>query len=154
MLSPGPRFTNGFSIAIRIRWKFRFILTSILATWSLQNFVHGTTALLSWHVQNWSWYDGQQWHYSKVKFPSNLNYEQKIVSETGPWRRGWTSCMDLFRREYPRFQTIRWDMAGLVFYGFKTSRIRFFRHAKRTVLEFAKSNSCFIRWHMVIKQNP
>ena len=48
---PGPRFTNGFSIAIQIRWKFRFTLISILIQWSLQNFVHGTTAVLSWHVQ-------------------------------------------------------------------------------------------------------
>ena len=45
------RFTNGFSIAIQIRWKFRFTLTSIMIQWSLQNFVHGTTAVLSWHVQ-------------------------------------------------------------------------------------------------------
>ena len=48
---PGPRFTNGFSIAIQIRWKFRFTLISILIHWSLQNFVQGTTAELSWHVQ-------------------------------------------------------------------------------------------------------
>ena len=47
----GARFTNGFSIAIQIRWKFRFTITSILLQWSLQNFVHGTTAVLSWHVQ-------------------------------------------------------------------------------------------------------
>ena len=48
---PGPRFTNGFSIEIQIRWKFRFTLISIQIEWSLQNFVHGTTAVLSWHVQ-------------------------------------------------------------------------------------------------------
>ena len=47
----GPRFTNSFSIAIQIRWKFRFTLISILIQWSLQNFVHDTTAVLSWHVQ-------------------------------------------------------------------------------------------------------
>ena len=47
----GPRFTNGFSIAIQIRWKFRLTLNSILIQWSLQNCVHGTTAVLSWHVQ-------------------------------------------------------------------------------------------------------
>ena len=35
--------------------------------------------------------DGQQRNYSKVKFPSNLNCRQKIVSETGPrsWLIGW-----------------------------------------------------------------
>ena len=47
----GARFTNGFSIAIQIRWRFRFALTSILIQLSLQNCVHGTTAVLSWHVQ-------------------------------------------------------------------------------------------------------
>ena len=49
---PGPRFNNGFSIAIQTRLKFRFTLTSILIQWLLHNFVHGTTAVLSWHVQN------------------------------------------------------------------------------------------------------
>ena len=29
MTKARPRFTNGFSIAIQIRWKFRFALTSI-----------------------------------------------------------------------------------------------------------------------------
>ena len=47
----GPRFTNVFSIAIQIRWKLRFALISIPIQWSLQNFVHGMTAVLSWHVQ-------------------------------------------------------------------------------------------------------
>ena len=41
----GPRFTNVFFIAIQIRWKFRFTLISILTQWSLQNCVHGTTAM-------------------------------------------------------------------------------------------------------------
>ena len=47
----GPRFTNGFFIAIQIQWKVRFTLISISIQWSLQTFVHGTTAVLSWHVQ-------------------------------------------------------------------------------------------------------
>ena len=37
--------------------------------------------------KNLLWSDGQQGIYSKAKFPLNLNYEQKIVSETGPWAR-------------------------------------------------------------------
>ena len=49
--STGPRFTNTFSIAFQIRWKFRFTLISSLIEWWLQNFVHGMTAVLSWHVQ-------------------------------------------------------------------------------------------------------
>ena len=46
-----PRFTNSFSIIIQIWWKFCFTLTLILIQWLLNNFVHGTTAVLSWHVQ-------------------------------------------------------------------------------------------------------
>ena len=57
--TPRPRFANVFSIAIQIRWKFRFTLISILIQWSLQNFVHGTTAELSSHVQKLLWSDGQ-----------------------------------------------------------------------------------------------
>ena len=49
--NPGARFTNGFPIAIQIRWKFHFTLISIIIHWSLHDFVHGTTAVLSWHVQ-------------------------------------------------------------------------------------------------------
>ena len=45
------RFTNDFSIAIQIQWKFHFTLTLILTLRSLQNFAHDTTAGLSWHVQ-------------------------------------------------------------------------------------------------------
>ena len=84
---PGARFTNGFSITIKIRWKFCFTLTPILTQWSLQNFVHGTTAVLSWHVmcKHLLRSDGQQRSYGKAKLPSNLNCRQKNVSETGPW---------------------------------------------------------------------
>ena len=48
----GAHFTNSFSIAIQIRWKFRLAPISIVITkWSLQNFTHDTTAMLLWHVQ-------------------------------------------------------------------------------------------------------
>ena len=45
--SPRARFTNGFSIAIQIRWKFRFTLTSTPLQWSLQNFVHESCAVVA-----------------------------------------------------------------------------------------------------------
>ena len=53
--------------------------------WSLRNLVHGTTAVLSWHVHNLLLSDGQQRNYGKAKFPSDLNCGQRLVSETGPW---------------------------------------------------------------------
>ena len=84
----GPRFTSGFSIAINsIRWKFRFTLTSSLIQRSLQNYVHGTTAVLSWYVQKLLLRsDGQRRNYSKAKFPSNLNYGQKKLMKRPPGR--------------------------------------------------------------------
>ena len=33
-------------------WLFHFALIQILTKWSLQNFAHGLTAVLSWHVSN------------------------------------------------------------------------------------------------------
>ena len=67
--------TNGFSIAIQIRWKFRFTLSSILIQWSLRDGM----------CKNLLPSDGQQLNNRKAKFPSNLNCGRKIVSETGPW---------------------------------------------------------------------
>ena len=46
-VNPGPRFTKVFSIAIQIRWKFRFALTLILIQWLLQNFVHNSCAVVA-----------------------------------------------------------------------------------------------------------
>ena len=77
-------FTNGFSIAIQIRWKFRCTLISILIQWSLRNFAHGTTAVLSWHVQNIVaiWWQATELQQGKVSIEFELR--AKIVNETGP----------------------------------------------------------------------
>ena len=41
--------------------------------------------VLSWHVQNFHViYDTPQWNYTNTNFPSNLNYDGKIVREMGP----------------------------------------------------------------------
>ena len=82
---PGARFTNVFSIAIQIWWKFRFTLISILMQWSLQNFIHGTTVCCRGMRKNLLRSYVQQRNYGKAKFPSKLNCGQKTVSETGPW---------------------------------------------------------------------
>ena len=47
----GAHCTNDFSCTIHIWLKFHFTLSQILINWSLQNFAHDTTAVLSWHVQ-------------------------------------------------------------------------------------------------------
>ena len=74
----GPRFTNGFSIPIKIRWKFHFTLISILIPWSLQNFVHGTTAVLSWHVQK----------FVAIWWPAT-EYGPVTMISSGFWQPGW-----------------------------------------------------------------
>ena len=83
----GPRFTNGFSIAIQIRWKFHFTLTSTLIPWSLQNFVHDTTAVLSCHVRKFVsiWWPATELRQPEVSIEFELR--AKIVSETGPWSK-------------------------------------------------------------------
>ena len=84
--APGARFTNGFCITIQIRWKFRFTLTSILIQWTLQNFVHGTAAVLSWHVQKFVaiWWPATELWQGEVSIEFELR--AKNVSETGPRR--------------------------------------------------------------------
>ena len=50
--------------------------------WSLQNYVHDKTTVLSWApsmCKNLLQSDDQQWNYSKAEFPSNLNFEQKSL---------------------------------------------------------------------------
>ena len=66
--------TNGFSFAIHIRWKFCFTLTSILIYWSLRNFVHGTTAVLSWHVPKFVaiWWSATELQQGEISIESEL----------------------------------------------------------------------------------
>ena len=80
-IRPGPRFTNGFSIAIQIRWKVRFTLISILIQWSLQNFVHGTTAVLSWHVQKFVaiWWPATELQQGEVSIEFELRAKKTLV---------------------------------------------------------------------------
>ena len=65
----GARITDGFSIAIQIRCKLRFTLTSILIQWSLQILLRSQR---------------QQRINSKPKCPSNLNCGQKSKVKRGP----------------------------------------------------------------------
>ena len=69
------------SIVNPIRWKFHSALIQVVVKWLLWNFVDGTTAMLSWHVQNFVaiWY--QQWNDTKTNFPSNLSHAKKIGYE-------------------------------------------------------------------------
>ena len=77
----GPVSLTVFSIAIQIRWIFRFTLTSILMQWSLQNVVHGTTAVLSWHVQKivaiW-WPATELWQ-------GEVSLEFELRAKNGSW---------------------------------------------------------------------
>ena len=50
-MSFSARESPGTAMTIQIRWEFCFVITSNLAKRSLQNFVHDTTTMLSWHVQ-------------------------------------------------------------------------------------------------------
>ena len=89
----GPCFTNGFSIAIQIRWKFRFTLISILIQWSLQNVVHGTTVVLSWHVQNFVaiWWPTTELQQGEVSFEFELREKKSLVKRAPERHITWTT---------------------------------------------------------------
>ena len=72
-LLPGLRFTNSFSIAIQIRWKFRFTLTSILLLYMARQHVQIFVAI-GWPAAE------------LLQGKDSIEFElrAKIVSETGP----------------------------------------------------------------------
>ena len=75
-------FANDFSVAIQIH--FAFFLTSL--KWLLQNFVHATTAVLSWHVQTfvemwWTVIELQQYEFF-MEFSLRAKTSYEI---SGPW---------------------------------------------------------------------
>ena len=57
------RFFHGNSNSM----EFFSALIDVLVKWSLWNFAHGMTAMLSWHVQDFFlWYDTLHWSYTKA----------------------------------------------------------------------------------------
>ena len=76
-------FMNDFSIVIQIRWAIGLCVTPLQAIISLQKFAHATTAQLSYHEQNFIAITSYKLDESIMKFPSNLNYDGKIVHEMG-----------------------------------------------------------------------
>ena len=87
-MSSWDHFTYNFSITIQMWWKFHCTLMHILTKWSLQNFAHGTTAVLWWHVHNFVaiWWSGDMviellLGEVSIEFELWANND----SETGPW---------------------------------------------------------------------
>ena len=74
----GAHFNKDFHILIEIRWKFYIDLIHILMWWSLQNFAHDTTTLLSCHVQKFA----VEW-VQELELPSNGN-DWQIFSDMDP----------------------------------------------------------------------
>ena len=85
----GTHFIN-FSITIQMWWKFHFALIQIIMKWSLQNFAHGTTAVLSWHMQ----------HFVAIGFPAIELQLNKIYIEFELWwkNRQWNGSQYRNRR--------------------------------------------------------
>ena len=70
----GEHFTNDFSTVIQIRWKINSALIQVVGKWSLLNFAHGLTPVLSC----------LQGSYTKINFPLLWNYDGKIVHGMDP----------------------------------------------------------------------
>ena len=85
---PETHCNNDFSTIIQIRWKFFVVDIQILMQWSLQNYAHGTTAMLlnsvMCEILKWS-----AWNYSTQQFPQIRNFE---LCRTYCW---WNVPLDL-----------------------------------------------------------
>ena len=77
----GHLFLTVFPLQFKFRWKFHFTLISILIQWLLQNFVHGTTAVLSWHVQKFVaiWWPATELQEDKVSIEFELLASTAVV---------------------------------------------------------------------------
>ena len=66
---------NSILLSSEFQWK-----------WSLWNFAHGTTTVLSWHVQSFVaiLYPSMALHKNQ-NFPLQFEWQQKILREMGPW---------------------------------------------------------------------
>ena len=67
-----------FSLVIQIWWRICFALIQIVSNWSLQNFAHATTAVLSWHVQKFV-ADGQEIEPKQSKLPAQFELSVKSL---------------------------------------------------------------------------
>ena len=76
-------FHERFLIVVQIEWKFHSVLIQIRMKRSLWTFLHVTTSVLSWLVQNVVaiWYNEVK---LKINVPSYLNYEGKKFMKWAP----------------------------------------------------------------------
>ena len=74
------------SVIIQIWWKSHFVFTKILMGWSLQNFAHAMTAVLSWHVQKFVviWWSEMELQQDDVSIEFDA-HQGNIVSKMGLW---------------------------------------------------------------------
>ena len=56
----------------------------VVIKWPLRNFAYGTTAVLSWHVQNFMAIECTTMRDTKTNVPSILNYDGKVIRVMGP----------------------------------------------------------------------
>ena len=79
--SLGPVSLTVFPSQFKFDGNFRFTLTSILIQWSLQNLVHGTTTVLSWHVQKFVaiWWPATDLWQGEVSIQFELRANKPLV---------------------------------------------------------------------------
>ena len=86
ILGPFWSLTIFFFISIPIQWKIHFDAIQFIVNRFQQKFLHAMTDMLVCHEQNSVAIPSVEFEW-ELKFPSNLNCDGNIVSETGPWSR-------------------------------------------------------------------
>ena len=122
-IHPGAHFTNNFSIVIQIRLKIHYAPIEFVDKWSLLKFAHGTTAVLSWHVQNFLaiWYPTKElnWNQLSIRFLGKINGKMfmKWAPEPDHIREGkWVDTCTLLYLSYilhPRNGVHHWSLIAL-----------------------------------------
>ena len=83
--SPVIHFTNSFSLIIQILSKPNFDIIQYLTKQLLQIYAHVTTAVLSWHMQNFVAMILSQLGWEQNEILYYLKCECKIISEMAAW---------------------------------------------------------------------
>ena len=105
-------FTNNFSTAIQIPWKFHFALMQISMNWLLENFAHYMAAVLWCHVKKIVaiWVPYIEWQPNKISIKIWSQIGKSLVKWVSAWCVVWKgSCEKLV--------SLRWQAISVCKYS-------------------------------------
>ena len=93
----GPRFTNGFSVAFQIRWKFRFTLIASLMEWSLCRDLMTSNRITARRIFLWIWIAGKKSLVKRAPGSDYLVCKVNIANANSAWKTTLIFAKQVFR---------------------------------------------------------